>query len=419
MTKAYDPYENMLHVMQTAADTLGLKDNDYEIFKYPERELKVSVPVTMDNGAVRVFDGYRVQHSTLRGPAKGGIRFHPNVDMQEVKALAAWMSIKCAIADIPYGGGKGGVCVDVQQLSEGELERLTRGYTARIAPIIGEDTDIPAPDVNTNGQTMAWIMDTYSKVSGQYTPGVVTGKPVEIGGSVGRTEATGRGVMICAHEMVEREGLAASQCKVAVQGAGNVGMTAARLMQETGFTIVALSDISGGIYKESGLDTREIAEYLSVKGRLLRDYQADGVTHITNEQVLSCKCDLLVPAAMENQITASNAEEVRAHMIVEGANGPTTTEADAILADKGILVVPDVLANSGGVIVSYFEWVQNRQMYYWEEEEINDRLQQKMLHAFEQVYKVAKKHKVSLRQGAYMIALQRLVAASRMRGIFL
>ena len=419
MTKTYDPYENMLNVMETAAQKLGLQSSDYESLKYPERELKVTFPVLMDDGTVKVFDGYRVQHSTLRGPAKGGIRFHPDVDIQEVKALAAWMSIKCAIADIPYGGGKGGVCVDAQKLSEGELERLTRGYTARIMPIIGEDIDIPAPDVNTNGQIMAWILDTYSVIQGKYTPGIVTGKPVEMGGSLGRTEATGRGVMICAQEIIKRKGLIASNCKVSVQGAGNVGMTAARLMDEAGFIIIALSDVSGGVYKESGLNTEEIAEFLSVRGRLLKDYQADGVSHISNEDVLTCECDLLVPAALENQITLENASKIQAPIIVEGANGPTTNEADDILKKRNILVVPDVLANGGGVIVSYFEWVQNRQMYYWEEEEVNARLKQKMLHAFEQVYDTAQEQQVTMRESAYMIALQRLVTASRLRGIFL
>lgn len=418
MTKAYDPYQNMLNVLEGAAKKLAVDPSDFARFRYPERELKVSVPIQMDDGSVKVFEGYRVQHSTVRGPSKGGIRFHPNVNLQEVKALAAWMSIKCAVADIPYGGGKGGICVNPRELSQGELERLTRRYTSMIAPIIGPDNDIPAPDVNTNGQIMAWFMDTYSTLQGKYTPAVVTGKPLEIGGSLGRTEATGRGVMICAREIVKKKGMAIEGCKVAVQGAGNVGLLGARLMAEEGFTIVAISNSSGGVYKESGLDIHAIEAYLSVKGNLLRNYREEGVSVLTNEEVLTCKCDILVPAALENQITADNAGQIQASIIIEGANGPTTVEADEILDQKGVIVVPDVLANGGGVIVSYFEWIQNREMFYWDEDEVNQKLERKMLKAFQDVYNMSQEQNASMRQGAYMVALQRMVAASKLRGMF-
>jgi glutamate dehydrogenase (NAD(P)+) len=328
------------------------------------------------------------------------------------------MSLKCAIADIPYGGGKGGICVDPKKLSMGELERLTRKYTSMIAPIIGPDNDIPAPDVNTNGQIMAWFVDTYSNISGKYSPAVVTGKPLEVGGSLGRTEATGRGVMICAREIVKKKGMDVKGCKVAVQGAGNVGLLGARLMAEEGFTIVAISNSSGGVYKESGLDIHAIEKYLSVKGNLLKDYEEDGIAHVSNAEVLTCDCDILVPAALENQITAENADQIKASIIVEGANGPTSIEADKILEAKGVVVVPDVLANGGGVIVSYFEWVQNREMFYWEEDEVNARLEKKMLSAFEKVYSVGQEYGASMRQSAYMVALDRMVAAGKLRGMF-
>lgn len=419
MDKAYNPYQNMLNVLESAAQKLELEKSDYEELKYPERELKVSVPVQMDDGSIRVFEGFRVQHSSSRGPCKGGIRYHQNVDESEVKALAAWMSIKCAIADIPYGGAKGGICVDPATLSRGELERLTRRYTAMIAPIIGMDRDIPAPDVNTNGEIMGWIMDTYSALKGSYTPGVVTGKPLELGGSLGRPEATGRGVMICAKEIAKKNGMQVAGSKVAVQGAGNVGFTAAQLMAEEGFVIVALSDVSGGIYKESGLDIEKIGQYLSKKGNLLKDYQEDGLSYISNDELLTCDCDILVPAALENQITAANAPQIQARIIVEGANGPTTNEADEILEQRGITVVPDVLANGGGVIVSYFEWVQNREMLAWDLKTVNEKLQDKMLLAFNNVWQMAQAKNSSLRQGAYMVALQKLVAARKLRGTFL
>ena len=419
MTRKYDPYENMLTVLEDSAEKMGLEYDEYVEFTYPEREVKVSLPIKMDDGSVKVFEGYRVQHSSVRGPSKGGIRYHQDVNLQEVKALAAWMSIKCAVANIPYGGGKGGICVNPRELSQGELERLTRKYAKAIAPVVGPDQDIPAPDVNTNGQIMAWFMDTYSSLKGNYSPAVVTGKPLEIGGSEGRTEATGRGVMICAMEMAKKKGIEIQGCKVAVQGAGNVGLLGARLMEKEGFKIVAISNSSGGIYKETGLDTAAIEAYLAVKGNLLKDYQEEGSKVITNEEVLTCDCDILVPAALENQITEANADKIQASIIVEGANGPTSAEADAILEAKGITVVPDVLANGGGVIVSYFEWVQNREMFYWTEEEVNERLWKQMLSAFHSVYDMMQEKGVSMREAAYMVALQRMIAARKLRGLFL
>ncbi|MEG1711413.1 MAG: Glu/Leu/Phe/Val dehydrogenase, partial [Clostridia bacterium] len=325
----YNPYDNMLAVLESAAKMLKLPENEYEFLKYPEKQLQVSLPIVMDNGTVKVFEGYRVQHNSSRGPYKGGIRYHQDSDMDEVKALAAWMAFKCAIADIPYGGGKGGIKVDPGTLSMGELERLTRTYTAAIAPLIGPDKDIPAPDVNTNGQIMAWIVDTYAKVTGKYQPAVVTGKPQAIGGSLGRPEATGRGVMIAARELLKREGKTFKDVTVAVQGNGNVGGTAAKFIAAEGATIVAISDVSGGLYCKDGLNIDEVLAF-SKQRKLLKDYKKEGVTFVANpegnQMVLTADVDMLVPAALENQLTAANADNIKAKYIVEGANGPTTVE---------------------------------------------------------------------------------------------
>ena len=364
---AYNPYDNVLATVEKAAKILGYTPEEYEAVKYPERELSVSVPVRMDDGSVRVFQGYRVQHSTVRGPAKGGIRYHQNVNKDEVKALAAWMTFKCAVADIPYGGGKGGVVVDPTKLSVAELQRLTRRFTAMIAPIIGPDRDIPAPDVGTNADVMGWIMDTYSMLNGHSTPAVVTGKPIQLGGSQGRGEATGRGVMLNALYICEKMGVDIHNATIAVQGMGNVGSVSARLLYEEGAKVVAVSDVSGGIYKAEGLDIPAICQYLSTRGNLLSGYTEDGITRISNEEVLESDVTVLIPAALENQINEQNADRIRAKIIVEGANGPTTIEADDILDKKGIVLVPDILANSGGVVVSYFVWVQNLQALEWEE----------------------------------------------------
>ncbi|MGN0571686.1 MAG: Glu/Leu/Phe/Val dehydrogenase [Candidatus Fimenecus sp.] len=415
---AYNPYDNVLATVEKAAAILELSPKDYEAVKYPERELRVSVPVRMDDGSVQVFRGYRVQHSTVRGPAKGGIRYHQDVNEEEVKALAAWMTFKCAVADIPYGGGKGGIAVDPNTLSLAELQRLTRRFTSMIAPIIGPEQDIPAPDVGTNAEVMGWIMDTYSMLNGHSTPAVVTGKPLQLGGSLGRAEATGRGVMLNTLYICEKRGIDIRNATVAVQGMGNVGSISARLLYEQGAKIVAVSDVSGGIYKAEGLDIPAICRYLATRGNLLSGYEEAGIQRISNAEILESEVTVLIPAALENQINAQNADRIRAKIIVEGANGPTTVEADDILEQKGVVLVPDILANSGGVIVSYFEWVQNLQALEWEEKDVNDKLAKKMRKAFDSVFDIAKEKQVTLRTGAYLIALKRVVEALQYRGIW-
>lgn len=415
---SYNPYQNMLNVVDRAATMLGYKPSEYETLKYPERELRVAVPVEMDDGTVRIFEGYRVQHSTSRGPAKGGIRYHQDVDLDEVKALAGWMTFKCAVVNIPYGGGKGGVAVNPSTLSHNELRRLTRRFTAMIAPIIGPDQDIPAPDVGTNPEVMGWIMDTYSMLHGRCIHGVVTGKPVEIGGALGRKAATGRGVMLNAKFILNKLGRKIEDTTVAVQGQGNVGGVAAELMAKEGFKVVAVSDISGGLYDPEGLDIPAIRKHLSVKGATLETFPAGKAKRITNAELLELPVTMLVPAALENQINGSNADRIRAEIIVEGANGPTTNEADEILDKKGIVIVPDILANSGGVIVSYFEWVQNIQSVSWNEEEVNAKLFEIISRGFEGVWEISQEKNVSLRTGAYLIAVKRVVEAKKLRGIW-
>ena len=412
----YNPYENMLAVLDEAASRLGLKEADYITLRYPEREMIVSIPVRMDNGEMKVFEGYRVQHNSARGPYKGGIRFHQNSDLDEVKALAAWMSFKCAIVNIPYGGAKGGIKVNPSKLSRDELIRLTRRYTTRILPIIGPDQDIPAPDVNTNGEVMGWIMDTYSMFKGHSVPGVVTGKPIEIGGSIGRTEATGRGVTIITRQGLEHLGMSYENSAYAIQGMGNVGGTAAQILYDKGCKIVAVSDYSGGVYNENGLDIPAIRTYLSDKTKALIDYVSDDVKHISNDEVITCCCDVLIPAALENQITGENAAGVQAKVIIEAANGPTTVEADKILEEKGIVVVPDILANAGGVVVSYFEWVQNIQSMAWDLDEVNRTLKKIMNKAYDEVDAMSRDNKVTMRMGAYMVAINRICTAGKMRG---
>lgn len=414
----YDPYQNMLNVVDNAAAILGYKPSEYALLKYPERELKVAVPVEMDDGTVQIFEGYRVQHSTVRGPAKGGIRYHQNVDLNEVKALAGWMTFKCAVVNIPYGGGKGGVVVDPSKLSQGELRRLTRRFTAAIAPMIGPDQDIPAPDVGTNGEVMSWVMDTYSMLHGHNIPGVVTGKPIEIGGALGRTKATGRGVMLNAKFILNKLGMRPEDTTVAVQGQGNVGGVTAELMDAEGFKVVAVSDVSGGLYDPNGLDIPAIRKHLSVRGNLLSGFDAGNAKRITNAELLELPVTMLVPAALENQVNGSNADRVQAKIIVEGANGPLSVEADQILDQKGVVIVPDILANSGGVIVSYFEWVQNLQNVSWSEAEANSKLFDIISLAFEDVYSIAQEKQVTLRTGAYLIAIKRVVEAIKLRGIW-
>lgn len=415
--KSYNPYDNFLETIEEAARILELPKADYEAIKYPERELKVAIPVEMDDGSVKVFEGYRVQHSSSRGPCKGGIRYHPDVDIDEVKALAAWMTFKCAVVNIPYGGGKGAVNVDPAEVSRNELKRLTRRYTAMILPLIGPEKDIPAPDINTNAEIMGWIMDTYSMFKGYTVSGVVTGKPVGIGGSVGRSTATGRGVMLITKEILHRMGTPVYDTTVAIQGAGKVGGVAARLLHKEGMKVIALSDVSGGIFNKGGLDIPKIMDFID-GGGVLKDYKNGGFEYISNEELITCDAYVLVPAAMENQITEQLAKRIKAKVIVEGANGPTTVEADKILNEMGTIVVPDILANAGGVVVSYFEWVQNIQSLTWDFDEVNRTLEKIMIRAFNEVWDKMHEKESTMRMGAYMVALERLADAKRIRGIF-
>ncbi len=418
MSKQYDPYQNVMDVMDEAAEIGHISKHMFEILKHPQRETKVYLPVEMDDGSVKVFEGYRIQHSNIRGPFKGGIRYHQDCSLNEVKALATWMSLKCAVANIPYGGAKGGIKVDPKTLSTRELRNLTRRYTFAIAPIIGADTDIPAPDVNTNGQTMAWILDTYSQLNGRPCPGVVTGKPIELGGSRGRNSATGRGVVISAKLLLEKEGNSLAGTRVAVQGMGNVGSNAARIFYHRDVKVVSVSDVSGGLYCEDGLPIDAISDFLATPNALLCNYNGEGITHISNAEVLTCDCDILVPAALENQINAENAKDLKCTYIVEGANGPTTEEADKILEKRGIILVPDIFANSGGVIVSYFEWVQNIQELTWDRNRVCEMLEDLMTKSFKEIIDVTEECHCTLRMGAYIVALRKLIYAEEIKGIF-
>ncbi len=414
----YNPYDNVLKVMNEAAEILGYSDSDIAALKYPERELKVSFPIVMDDGSTKVFEGFRVQHSTARGPAKGGVRFHYAVNPDEVKALAAWMTFKCAVVGIPYGGGKGGVICNPAKLSERELHEITKQFTIAIAPLIGPEKDIPAPDVGSTASMMGWMMDTYSMLQGHTVRGVVTGKPVEIGGSLGRTEATGRGVMFTTKNILNKLDIPVEGTTLAVQGMGNVGSISAKLLYEEGMKVVAVSNSSGGIYNKDGLNIPAILDYLSKdRKNLLSEYNEEGIVHISNEELLELDVKVLIPAALENQINESNADKIKARVIVEAANGPTTTEADEILASKGIVVVPDILANAGGVVVSYFEWVQNLQSISWTEEDVNAKLKDIMDPSFNAVWDIAQKNDTTLRTGAYLIAIKRVVEARKLRGI--
>jgi glutamate dehydrogenase (NAD(P)+) len=387
----------------------------YKVLRTPEKQIIVAVPFLRDNGEVEVYTGYRVLYNTSRGPAKGGIRFDTAVTLDEVKALAAWMTWKCAVVDIPFGGSKGGVVCDPSQLSVVELERITRRYTAAIIETLGPDSDVPAPDVNTNERVMAWIMDTYSMHHRHTVTSVVTGKPVEMGGSLGRRDATGRGCMIVTREALKRLGMTVEGTRVAVQGFGNVGSVAARLMEQAGMRIVAVSDKSGGVTDPKGLDIARLVQHVK-QGRLLSEFkEAD---HITNDQLLTLDCDVLVPAALENVISSHNAHEIKARIICEGANGPTTAGADRILDEKGVFVIPDILANAGGVTVSYFEWVQDRGGYFWDEDTVNQRLERIMVRSFEEVAGMATRQSTNLRIGAYMLAIQRVAAVHRLRGMY-
>lgn len=418
MKDRYNPYDNVLKVVDSAAAILGYTESEYATLKYPERELKVSMPVVMDDGSVQVFEGFRVQHSTVRGPAKGGVRFHPAVNHDEVKALAAWMTFKCAVVNIPYGGGKGGIICNPGEMSERELHSLTEKYTAQIAPLIGPEQDVPAPDVGTNARVMAWMMDTYSMLKGHSVLGCVTGKPIGLGGILGRSEATGRGVMFTVKNLLAKEGVPVEGTTAAVQGMGNVGSITAKLLYQQGMKIIAVSDVSGGIVNPDGLDIPGILEFLGSGLKLLENYSAEGVTHISNAELLELDATVLIPAALENQINGENAGRIRAKYVVEAANGPTTLEADEILKERGITLVPDILANAGGVVVSYFEWVQNIQELCWTEERVNEELKNIMDTAFEAVWNIAHEKGETLRIGAYLIAVKRVVDARLGRGIF-
>ncbi len=412
-------WDTVLEGLNDVGRRLQIDPGILAILRQPERELTVAIPITLDDGQIKVFTGYRVQHSSARGPCKGGIRYHPDVTLNEVKGLAAMMTWKCAVVGIPYGGAKGGIACDPNGMSEGELNRLTRRYTAGIMPILGPKRDIPAPDVNTNPQTMAWIADTASMLEGQAVLEIVTGKPVGLGGSLGRREATGRGVAIVTGELLKRTGRQLSETRVAVQGFGNVGSYAASLLAEMGCRIVAVSDVTGGLYNPQGLDVQAIFRHVAEHPRhLLAGYEAPGVQKISNEELLECDCDVLVPAALEHQITGQNAAFVRAKLIVEGANGPCDHEGDAILNERGIIVVPDILANAGGVAVSYLEWVQDLQCFFWEEQEVNRQLQTIMTHAFAEVWDYSRETRAPLRLGAQMLAVSRVAAAIKQRGIW-
>ncbi|MEX0832338.1 MAG: Glu/Leu/Phe/Val dehydrogenase [Actinomycetota bacterium] len=414
MTHA-SPWEAALSQLDEAADLIDLDPGVHETLRHPKRTLTVSVPTKMDDGSVQVFTGFRVHHNTSRGPSKGGIRYHPDVDMDEVKALAMWMTWKCAVVGIPYGGAKGGVVVDPKKLSKGELERMTRRYASEILPLIGPERDIPAPDVGTDEQVMAWIMDTYSMNIGYSVPGVVTGKPLAVGGSVGRGEATARGVVFITRATLMELGRSIEGTRVAIQGYGKVGAPAVALLSELGCTVIAVSDVHGGIFNPGGISPAELAEHHAASGQV---QGLEGTESITNAELLTIDCDILIPAAMEGQLTDENAGLVKASIVVEAANGPTTPEADAIFHERGVHVVPDILANSGGVTVSYFEWVQGLQAFFWDEDEVNEELRTVMEKGYRDVLAVAEERKVPMRLAATALGVSRVAEAHRTRGLY-
>jgi glutamate dehydrogenase (NAD(P)+) len=411
-----NPLESMMQRFDRAAEILALEPGIYQYLKTPVKSVIVSIPIQMDDGSIEVFDGYRVIHNDILGPSKGGIRYAPDVNLDEVKALAAWMTWKCAVVDIPFGGAKGGVRCDPRRLTIQQIEKITRRYTANMLDVFGPERDIPAPDVNTNEQVMAWILDTYSMHMKRTEPGVVTGKPIVLGGSKGRKEATGRGVMHSALSAMSKLGINPKGATVAVEGFGNVGSISAMLMVEQGSKVVAISDLSGGYYNAKGIDILDAIKYSESHSFLLDGFT--GADRITNEELLELEVDVLIPAAREDRITKRNAQNIKAKLIVEGANGPTTAGADPILESKGILVVPDILANAGGVTVSYFEWVQNRGGMQWTLEDVNSRLETTMHTAFDRVYDTAQKHKVSLRLASYILAIDKVARTLRLRGIY-
>ncbi|MEX2704343.1 MAG: Glu/Leu/Phe/Val dehydrogenase [Candidatus Freyrarchaeum guaymaensis] len=415
-------FQNVLSQLDKTAEIMNLDHNIHNFLRRPQRSLEVSIPVRMDDGTIQVFEGFRVQYNYARGPCKGGIRYHPSVTFDEVKALAALMTWKCAVADLPFGGAKGGVVCNPKEMSMGELERLTRRYAYMILPIIGPEKDIPAPDVHTDEQTMAWIMDTYSMITGYSVPGVVTGKPLEVGGTKGRSYATGKGVMFITRRALEYYGIPIKGATVAIQGFGKVGSHAAQFLVEKGCKVVGVTTMDGGLFNPDGLDIPKLLAHVR-SGKRFSEFEDKNVEHVpsvdkANKQLFSLDVDVLLPAAMENQITHENANDIEAKIIVEGANGPTTPKADEILIDRGIPVIPDILANAGGVVVSYFEWVQSLQAFLWSEREVNVRLRDLMLKAFDEVFSIHEKEKVDLRTAAYILAIKRIARAIELRGLF-
>ena len=410
-----NPLQSMMRRFDVAAQILNLEPGVYDYLKTPVRQVIVSIPIAMDTGEVKVFEGYRVIHNDILGPSKGGIRYAPDVTLDEVKALAAWMTWKCAVLSIPFGGAKGGVRCDPSKLSQLVLEKITRRYTSNLIDIFGPDRDVPAPDMNTNEQTMAWIMDTYSMHMRRTESAVVTGKPLLLGGSLGRREATGRGCMIVTLSAMERLGMKPKDCTVVVQGFGNVGSVAAQLLREQGCRIIGISDISGALFNKKGIDIEKALEWVRLN-RTLAGFP--GAERINSSELLELECDVLVPAAKEDQITHQNAGKIKAKIICEGANGPTSASADPVLQEKGVLVIPDILANAGGVTVSYFEWAQDRAGYFWSLDRVNRRLERMMKDAFALVYETAERHKVSLRIGAYVVAIDKVARTLKLRGIY-
>ena len=413
--KEDNPFESMMQRFDEAATRLNLDPNIYKILRWPNREITIYIPVMMDDGNYQVFTAYRVQHNFARGPAKGGVRYSPDVNLDEVRALASWMTWKCAVVNIPFGGAKGGIICDPREMSPTEIERLTRRYTAELLDFIGPERDVPAPDMNTNEQTMAWMMDTYSMHARHTVTAVVTGKPIEIGGSRGRKEATGRGLLFVCNEACKKFGLRVNDTRVVVQGAGNVGGTAALLMHQDGYKVIGIADITGSLYNPNGLDVPGVLAYLK------ENKTVEGYTEaepIANDELLELECEILMPAATENQITTHNADRIRCRILAEGANGPTTADADEIVSAKSIFVIPDILANAGGVTVSYFEWVQDRMGFFWNEETVNNRLHEIMVSSFNDVVGFADKYQVNTRLAAYMLAIDRVAYDTRLRGIY-
>ena len=413
--KELNPFEAQTTRFDFAAKKLNLEEGIWKILSQPAREITVHIPVSMDDGRIELFTGYRVQHSMARGPAKGGVRYAPDVTLDEVKALASWMTWKCAVVNIPFGGAKGGIICDPKKMSQSEIERMTRRYTAELVEFIGPEKDVPAPDMNTNEQTMAWMMDTYSMHMRQTVNAVVTGKPLNIGGSRGRREATGRGVLICCDQAIQKLGMQRESTRVIVQGFGNVGSNAAQLMHQAGYKVIGIGEWDGGLYNKNGIDINALAEHRQRNGSV---HGFPGAERIDTAELLVTDCDILAPCAMENQITSKNADRIKAKIIAEGANGPTTAPADEILQKKGVFIIPDILCNAGGVTVSYFEWVQDRQGFFWKESVVNQQLEDILVDAFEAVVHYAETHSVNNRIAAYMLAIDRVAFTIKQRGIY-